>query len=486
MNSGKENWLMTRKPFFATSCFKSDTIPLPSHDKVRHFLRSKVCSAKELENQNSISSKKVEEYYAPTVLSERDQRGHHGNFQPSGQRLSQKEKASNNSHQSEYTWKGPPAQQKASYSTGNGSAKKPSFTLGRPSMLSGGLSRQSWKQSLITKSTSKEYDVDGNSSGSDCNPDLLQECRVTLCFDDVQESQENEDLIVPHGRMASSAAVPDGMVLQDSSPEQKKNLLQGGPRSGGINGIDNVIVKNKANVRRGLNGYFRNAEFNLRKKDEHKLSASPKVALPQVVSSQPEVTSQRTLVGRANMKRKSVIPLTKKNNPKYEVKDKLYYSASKVTKFSENKQYQIRSVKKMQKAGIPASRKKKSRQSVLLDEPKVAFAPPELVITEDNHKPVELCHASTNTGIMLSFGKSPDKGLVNEVEILMEEQEEITRKAELILAETLERRRKIKSTNLLQSFKTSVSPLRRICGIIQEKTSFIDVSSDASKSVKLN
>ncbi|XP_066969566.1 uncharacterized protein [Macrobrachium rosenbergii] len=494
MNSGKENWLMTRKPVFATRSFKSDTLPLQPNnalglesqrDKVTYFLRSSVYSVKELENQNSFSSKKVEEYYSPTVLSERDQRGHHGTFHSSGQRLSRKEKASNNSYQSEYTWKEPPAQQIASCSTGNGSAKKPGFTLGRPPMLSRGLSRQPQKQNLVTKSTSKEYDADGDSSGSDCNRGSLQECRLALCFDDVQESQENEDLIAPLRMMASSAALPNGMVRQDSSPEQKKNLLQGGSRSRGMNGTDNVIVKDKANVRRGLDSYFRSTECNIQKKDEHKKSsASPKVVLPLITISQSEVTSQKTLVGRANVKRRSCIPLTK-NIPKYKVKDKLSYSASKVTKFSENKHYQVKSVKKIQKAGIPASSKKKSRLSALLDGPKVAVAPPEPVTTEEKHKPVELCDSSTNTGIMFSFGKSPDKGLVKEVEMLMEEQEEITRKAQLILDETSERRSKIKSTNLLESFKTSVSPLRRICGLIQEKTSFLDVSSGASESVKV-
>ncbi|XP_068244274.1 uncharacterized protein [Palaemon carinicauda] len=546
MDGSKEHWLMKRKPLFARRSCIPDINPLKlsnalnveaQHDNVPYNLRSRVRYMKDVESQNSLSCRKVKDYYHSSVLPERDQENHNGIFHSVSSRLPQKENFSNNSFEPDYTFKEQPVPLNVPASTEKGSAVKLPQTLGRPAMLRKridlgemrtmlaklrknqtsvftpkefvqnnksysrsaaenaphiGFSRQTLKQNLGTNdpgnwnlgvnSTSKEYSVEEDASDSDCNPGSFKECRRALCFDRFQESQDNEDQTAPLEMIDITSVLPNALGQQDSPTKQKKYPFQGVSIRDRKDEIEKLILQDKTNVRKDHHNYFQNAKSNIPNKYENKPSFPSRVAQPKIIVTRPEVTARKTPAGKARVvKRRSVIPLTK-SIPKCKAKDKLSYSTSKLTRFSENKHSQIKSVKKTQKVR-GQSNIKKSRQSLILDVPKVEVTP-EPVVIEEKPKPVELCHASTNTGILFSFGKSPNRGLVREVDVLMEEQEELTRKAQMILDETLERRRKMKSGNLLESFKTSISPLKRLCGMIQDKSSFLDISSSISESVK--
>ncbi|XP_071529147.1 uncharacterized protein [Panulirus ornatus] len=111
-----------------------------------------------------------------------------------------------------------------------------------------------------------------------------------------------------------------------------------------------------------------------------------------------------------------------------------------------------------------------------IDIPKIVVSSLKGTETEDQDEKenviickADKCDASTNTTIKFVCGQSPSKQLSTEIENLVREQDQINGKAELLLAQTCSRRQQMKDSGIMESFITSVSPLRRLQTLLKER-----------------
>nr|XP_027216793.1 uncharacterized protein LOC113809411 [Penaeus vannamei] len=81
--------------------------------------------------------------------------------------------------------------------------------------------------------------------------------------------------------------------------------------------------------------------------------------------------------------------------------------------------------------------------------------------------------ASTNTQIRYAYGRSLDPKLMNELETLSKEQDDIEKEALLIRERTAMRQEKMREDGILDSFAATISPLKRLKAMLQEKKTFV-------------
>ncbi|XP_063615422.1 uncharacterized protein LOC134788461 [Penaeus indicus] len=81
--------------------------------------------------------------------------------------------------------------------------------------------------------------------------------------------------------------------------------------------------------------------------------------------------------------------------------------------------------------------------------------------------------ASTNTQIKYTYGRSLDPKLMSELETLSKEQDEIAKEALLIRERTAMRQKRMREDGILDSFAATISPLKRLKAMMQEKKTFV-------------
>ncbi|XP_037791836.1 uncharacterized protein LOC119587153 [Penaeus monodon] len=81
--------------------------------------------------------------------------------------------------------------------------------------------------------------------------------------------------------------------------------------------------------------------------------------------------------------------------------------------------------------------------------------------------------ASTNTQIKYTYGRSLDPKLMSELETLSKEQDDIAKEALLIRERTAMRQKRMREDGILDSFAATISPLKRLKAMMQEKKTFV-------------
>ncbi|XP_042208072.1 uncharacterized protein LOC121856539 isoform X2 [Homarus americanus] len=92
---------------------------------------------------------------------------------------------------------------------------------------------------------------------------------------------------------------------------------------------------------------------------------------------------------------------------------------------------------------------------------------------------VDTCDAATNTQIKFIIGQSSAPQLTTEIENLLKEQDEINKKANLLMKQSHTRRQQMKESGVMESFMASLSPLKRIRMMLQNKEDYATESNDS-------